>query len=249
MDSDAIPLMPPLSQWRLLIFAKAPIPGQVKTRLIPSLGAWRACLIYKRLLQRTLQMVTQQPITRQSTASHDRRLSLPYAVELWCAPTPHHPFLHACRRSYGVSLHRQQGRDLGQRMQHAFQAAFTRSQCVVLIGSDCPSLSLEDVTHACNALTHGYEVVLSPAEDGGYVLIGLRRPQARLFQNIPWGTAHVWTKTQQRIRQEGLSSRVLAMQWDVDRMRDWHRYCRSRYKLVRAPSEGSSVSSLNDSVV
>jgi rSAM/selenodomain-associated transferase 1 len=194
---------------RLLIFARAPRPGQVKTRLIPRLGRAGAACLYRRLLHRTLTVATTAALC---------------PIELWCAPDPRHGFFLACRRNYRLTLHRQQGGDLGERMHHALISALRRSQYAILIGGDCPSVGTAELRTALAALAAGREAVLGPAADGGYVLIGLRQPRASLFRGIRWGGATVLAATRRRLRRAGLDWAELAPGWDVDRPADVRRW-------------------------
>ncbi len=195
-------------QSRLLVFAKAPVPGQVKTRLIGTLGRRGATGLYRRLLRRTLSMATAARLC---------------PVQLWCAPDSRHGFFGACRREYGVTLHRQRGGDLGARMQQALAVVLRHSSCALLIGGDCPSLNEAVLRTALAALTQGRDAVVGPAEDGGYVLIGLRNPCAALFRTIPWGSGTVLAATRRRLRRSALNWVELPPGWDVDRPADVRR--------------------------
>jgi rSAM/selenodomain-associated transferase 1 len=190
---------------RLLVFAKAPVPGQVKTRLIPALGEAEAARFHERLVRQTIDLATR---TRFAP------------VSLWCSPTLAHPFFQDCLCRYGVTLLRQEGNDLGQRMAHAFEETLKESTAAVLIGTDCPSLSADDLKMAFEALQHGFDAVLGPAEDGGYVLIGLRRPVPELFVDMPWGSERVLAETRARLRALDLRFHELPQRWDVDRPGD-----------------------------
>lgn len=192
-------------QARLLIFAKAPTPGQVKTRLVGKLGPVGAAKLYQGLLRRTLHM-----------ASHSSLCP----VQLWCGPDTRHGFFQRCRRDYGIGLYRQQGADLGQRMHHALNTVLRRAPYAVLIGADCPSLGPAELQAAFLALAAGHDAVLGPAADGGYVLIGLRRPAGTLFRRIAWGSSAVLTTTRHRLRRAGLEWVELPPGWDVDRPAD-----------------------------
>lgn len=193
---------------RLLVFAKAPIPGQVKTRLAGRIGKRGAAELYKTMVRRTLRMLKEAQLA---------------PVELWCAPDTKHGFFAACRRDYGIKLRVQRGSDLGRRMNHALSSALSECPYALLIGGDCVSLKAADLRFALTALTTGREAVLGPAEDGGYVLIGLRRPCPALFRGIAWGGAQVLTATRQRLRQAGLDWVELESRWDVDRPADVRR--------------------------
>lgn len=193
----------------LMVFCKAPVPGQVKTRLMAELSAFNAAEVHKELTIRTLQLATQSQLC---------------PVQLWCTPTAGHAFFNAAALNYPVSLHQQSGSDLGEKMHHAFCSALNRYSSALIIGCDCPSLTEQDLEQALAALVQPQSCVLAPAEDGGYVLIGLNQPQPELFKNISWGTEQVLEQT--RVRLETLSFHYveLRQQWDVDTPMDLIRY-------------------------
>ncbi|MFI3155474.1 MAG: TIGR04282 family arsenosugar biosynthesis glycosyltransferase [Methylococcaceae bacterium] len=193
----------------LMIFCKAPIPGQVKTRLIPELTAEQAAELHIELSIKTLQRATLNNLC---------------PVQLWCTPSTGHVFFSKLKAAYPLVLKRQQGADLGERMHHAFCSALTAYPHALLMGCDCPSLTEHDLEEAFTALNQGNEVVLAPAEDGGYVLIGLSRPQPELFNNMPWGTDSVLDQTRNRIERYKLRHHELRGQWDLDTPEDLERY-------------------------
>ncbi len=193
----------------LMIFCKAPISGQVKTRLIPKLTPEQAADLHIELSTKTLQRAT---------------LSNLCPVQLWCTPTTNHEFFSKSKAVYPIALKQQQGADLGERMHHAFCSALADYSHALLIGCDCPSLTEQDMEQALTALTQENDVVLAPAEDGGYVLIGLNRPHPELFDNILWGTERVLEETQNRIQRYKLRHHALNEQWDVDTSEDLERY-------------------------
>jgi hypothetical protein len=157
---------------------------------------------------------------------------------LWCAPSPAHGFFAACRRDYPLTLHAQRGADLGRRMQRALAWTLRDSRYAVLIGSDCPALTPAVLRNAFRALRAGSDVVLVPALDGGYVLIGMRRPAARLFHGIEWGSARVLQQTRRRLRQLGLNWVELPALADVDRPEDLRRMQRdTTFEPPRTPSQ------------
>ncbi|WP_432741772.1 TIGR04282 family arsenosugar biosynthesis glycosyltransferase [Methylobacter sp. G7] len=193
----------------LMIFCKAPIPGQVKTRLIPELTAEQAAELHIELSTKTLQRAIQNNLC---------------PVQLWCAPTTDHDFFTASKAAYPLVLKQQQGADLGERMHHAFCSALATYSRALLMGCDCPSLSGQDLEQALTALNQENEIVIAPAEDGGYVLIGLNRPHPELFDNMPWGTARVLDQTRNRIAYYKLRHHELSEQWDLDTPEDLARY-------------------------
>lgn len=193
---------------RILIFGKAPEPGRVKTRLIPALGAQGAADLQARLLADTVGRLVKSEVA---------------SVELWCSPdTQHAPFPDLADR-YGLGLHRQTGGDLGERMLHAATEALGHSSAAILVGTDCPTLDGVYLRRALAALDD-HDVALGPAEDGGYVLLGLRQAEPALFSNIPWGTNRVAAITRDRAAALGWDWEELAVLWDLDRPEDLARY-------------------------
>ena len=192
-----------------MIFCKAPVAGQVKTRLTTELSAEQAMQVHIELAQRTLQLATQPHLC---------------SVQLWCMPTTHHAFFTESAQTYHVTLLQQQGLDLGERMNNAFCRALNSHSRAVIIGCDCPSLTERDLEAALAALNQKSSCVLAPAEDGGYVLIGLNQPQPELFDNMPWGTEQVLEQTRSRIKHANLRYQELKQQWDVDTPADLARY-------------------------
>src|SRR5712692_1298246 len=192
----------------VIVLARAPQPGKAKTRLIPALGKAGAAALHRRLVVHCLR------------AAADARIG---PVELWCTPDTSDPFFRECQRSLRVSLYAQGGGDLGARMQHAFESAFARSRHAILVGSDIPALSVKYLRDADRALVQGDDVVIGPAEDGGYALMGLSRCDPELFRDIPWGGPKVLPETRRRITALGWRLSELPALWDVDRPEDLER--------------------------
>ncbi|PKO44083.1 MAG: hypothetical protein CVU30_05445 [Betaproteobacteria bacterium HGW-Betaproteobacteria-3] len=191
------------------ILAKAPVAGLAKTRLIPLLGAAGAARAQRRFARRTL-------VTALAAA--------PGAVTLWCAPDPAHRFFRAVQRSTGVACLPQPDGDLGLRMGRVFDHHFAQQPHapLLLVGTDCPVLTPAHLQQAAQALaTH--DVVLIPAEDGGYVLIGMRRSVPPVFEGVAWSTPQVLAQTRAQLRLAGASWLELAPLWDVDEPPDWQR--------------------------
>jgi len=193
----------------LLVFCKAPLAGQVKTRLQPALSAEQAVAAHIDLSKMTLERAVTEALC---------------PVLLYCAPDSEHPFFQQCAAEYPLSLKQQRGSDLGERMHNAFAEALADYRQVVLIGCDCPSLTVDDLRQALTALQNGNEVVIGPASDGGYVLIGLNALQPDLFKNMAWGTNQVLAETRLRIGKTHRHLHELIEQWDVDTIADWERY-------------------------
>lgn len=203
----------------LIVFARAPTPGRVKTRLAPLLGARGAARLHERMVERTLRTALAAGCG---------------AVDLHCSPGIDNIFFRNLQKRFGVRL-RPQGRgDVGERMHRAFARALRFHPYAVLIGSDCPALRPSDLRAALRALRAGADAVLSPAEDGGYPLIGLRRVSRRLFDGVPWGSSRVLEQTRRRLARLGWRWTELRTLWDVDRPEDVARLQRSRLLAVKA---------------
>ena len=182
----------------IAILAKAPVPGFAKTRLISVLGAERAALLQAQLIERAADTAAGANLG---------------AVTLWGAPDQADPLFQKVCARHGFALRRQAEGDLGARMLAAAQAAMGP---VLVIGTDCPGLTPILLRSAADILRGGSDVVLLPAEDGGYVLIGVRRAQPALFDSMPWGTSCVLGETRQRLMQLGLTWQEPALLWDLD---------------------------------
>ena len=187
------------------ILAKAPVPGAVKTRLVMMLGVDGAAALQDRFIRRTVDTAAQAatgPIT------------------LWTDPNERHPVFRTLAERYSLTLARQPSGDLGARMLAAIVQA---SGPTLVIGTDCPTLTAAHLRDCADALRSGAEVVVIPADDGGYVLIGMRKPLPDLFADMAWGTDSVMTETRRRLTQLGLPWREPAQLWDVDRPTDVRR--------------------------
>lgn len=186
----------------LAILAKAPIPGKVKTRLIPTLGAEGACRLHERLLRHTLAIAL-------ATTSLGR-------ITLWTTLDHAHPLFQALADRHGIALRTQPEADLGGRMHHALQVM---GEPGLLIGSDCPVLT-PALLRRCQAALTSVDAVFLPAEDGGFALVGLNRPEPRLFAGIDWGTDRVMAQTRRRAAELDWQLACPAVVWDVDRPED-----------------------------
>jgi rSAM/selenodomain-associated transferase 1 len=192
----------------VLVFTKPPIPGTVKTRLIPAIGETAATQLYHRLLQREIHWISQE-------RSFD--------LELWVADDSDHPGIQQLSQDYSLPVHQQQGRDLGERMGHASREALQRYRRVVLLGVDCPALTPRHLQQSFEWLREGEDAVLGPAEDGGYVLLGIKTWNEDLFSGHHWGEDSVAETTRQAMQRAGWSWRELPMLWDLDRPEDLER--------------------------
>jgi len=201
-SSDAI--SNPMSDACIMVFARAPVPGQCKTRLIPVLGEQGAAQLHEKLVRRALAAACE---------------ALPAAVELWCTPDGTHAFFAACARDYPIALRRQGEGDLGERMQRAFEQALQGHGRAIIIGSDSPELDATYLRDAAAALDQA-PAVFGPAEDGGYVLVGLKHATPELFEGIEWGGPRVLAQTRERLVRLGMQAIELATLWDLDRPED-----------------------------
>jgi len=193
---------------RLLLFTRYPVPGKAKTRLIPALGPRRAAEVQRAMTAHTLH--TARALATKEDVSVEIRFEGTFARRM--------------RRWLGcLPEYREQGAgDLGARLERAFREAFAGGASrVVAIGTDCPSLGVDTLASAFEALTEA-DVVLGPATDGGYTLIGLNRPCPKLFGDIAWGTDEVLARTLQIAADQGWRTVLLPELADVDRPEDLH---------------------------
>ncbi len=186
---------------QIMIFARAPVAGACKTRLIPALGAEGAAALHARLVEHALR------IAIESGAG---------PVSLWCAGDIAHPFFAHCEDEFGIKLHPQQGEDLGARMLHAFEQA---DGSALLAGSDAPCITTQD-WRDCAAALDTHDAVFLPAEDGGYGLVGLRKARAEIFDGMTWSHARVMEDTRTRMRDARMTWREVRTIWDVDEEKD-----------------------------
>jgi len=183
------------------VLAKAPVAGFAKTRMIPALGADGAALLQQRLIERAAATAAAAGIG---------------PVTVWATPDEAHPIFQALR-ARGFALERQGDGDLGRRMLAALAAA--PGPCLV-IGTDCPALACDHLRAAASILRGGADVVIVPAEDGGYAVIGMRKPEPALFADMRWSTPGVMQETRRRLRRLGLAWQEPVTLWDLDRPAD-----------------------------
>lgn len=188
------------------ILAKAPIAGYAKTRLIPRLGPQGAATLQRWLLRRTVATAMQAAIG---------------PVSLWCAPDVDHPEFARFSTAGALTIRAQPAGDLGERMHAAIAESPTLAGTLV-IGTDCPLLSPELLRQAAAGL-HEHDATVVPADDGGYVLIGLRRAAQQVFERVAWSTAEVMAQTRERLSELNWRWAELSPLWDVDRDADFAR--------------------------
>ena len=189
----------------IAVLAKAPLPGFAKTRLIPALGAEGAALLQARLVEHSVATACAARIG---------------PVTLWGAPDESHPLFQAIGARLGVTLARQDGGDLGERMLAAVAAA---DMPVLVIGTDCPALTSDHLRTAADILRSGADAAIIPAEDGGYALIGLRTPARALFSEMRWSVPSVMEETRRRLRDLGMRWQEPVTLWDLDLPEDIER--------------------------
>jgi rSAM/selenodomain-associated transferase 1 len=189
----------------LIVLAKPAIPGRVKTRLIPGLGAVGAARLHSALVRRTLAVAQGSQWER---------------VELHAAMPRRHGLFRACEHEFAVPCAVQSQGDLGRRMDASLRRALRNAPYAALIGSDCPALSERELDLARRALAQGVDAVLGPARDGGYWLIGVRTHAGFLFRAMPWGTPAVLETTRRRLRRRGWKWIELPSMGDLDRPAD-----------------------------
>jgi rSAM/selenodomain-associated transferase 1 len=185
---------------RLIVFAKAPVPGLAKTRLIPALGAEGAAALAERLLRHAV------------AAGAAARLA---ALELCATPDASHPVFAELAGACGLHLSEQGEGDLGARMHRALSRVLAQGQPVLLIGTDAPALGAAALQAAAAALLD-HDAVFVPALDGGYALVGLRQPAPALFSDMLWSTAQVMAETRSRATAAGLRWAELPAVSDID---------------------------------
>jgi rSAM/selenodomain-associated transferase 1 len=187
----------------VLVFQKNAILGKVKTRLASGMGEPRALEIYRHLTQLTYSVLEDM------------------SAPVWTyfsdfIPESTYPSVEKCFV--------QEGQDLGERMGNAFARSFESGmEKVVLIGTDCPTLQSNHLNEAFEALNHS-DLVVGPATDGGYYLIGMNRRADYLFEGITWSTSQVLSETLNVASQHGLTTTLLHELDDIDTQEDWQRY-------------------------
>ncbi len=189
----------------IAVFARAPVAGQAKTRLIPRLGAAGAARLQRRLTERALERAQSVRGAR---------------VTLWT--TADDADTRALAEAARATVRLQQGHDLGERMSNAFAETLDGARPMLLIGTDCPAQTAADLETAIAVLREA-DAVIQPAEDGGYVLIGMRQFHPALFEQVAWGSATVLATTRARATDHRVRLAELPMSWDLDRSEDLDR--------------------------
>ena len=191
----------------LIIFTRYPEPGKTKTRLIPLLGVEGAANLQRQMTENTLMQVGKLQSYRPIDLEVYFTGSTPEQIQAWLGAN--------------ISYRQQCGDDLGMRMMSAFEVSFAAGMSgVIIIGTDC--LDLDDQIMARGfELLERHDLVLGPAQDGGYYLIGLRRLFPQLFVGIDWGTSQVRQQTVDIAQKLNLAIAYLPILYDIDRPEDW----------------------------
>ncbi len=188
----------------IIQFAREPVPGMVKTRMLPELSPEQACELHRELVFWTAKILTASGVGD---------------IELSVAGNTGSPLFQQCTALGVRAVRRQSGSDLGERMYGALAEGLTRYSKVLLVGSDSPQLDRAYLQGAVSALDD-CDVVLGPAEDGGYVLIGVRNVDRRWFENIVWGVETVYEETVRQVELTQANWQALPVMRDIDRPED-----------------------------
>lgn len=188
----------------LLQFARAPVPGRVKTRMLSELSAEAACELHRELVLWTCGQLLQSHLGQ---------------VQLGVAGDSTDDLFLRCRKMGAAAVFEQQGVDLGERMLSALQDALQTSPRAILVGSDCPAISPAYLQQAMRALDTS-DVVIGPADDGGFVLIGVTALHAAMFSGVVWGSAQVYAATTANLKALDMSWQALPALPDIDRPED-----------------------------
>ena len=176
----------------------------VKTRLAPALGLEAAALLHTALVERALATAKRSELA---------------AIELCCAPDSRHGFFETCAEDFDVALTEQGEGTLGERMLRTVTRALLSHDAAIIIGADCPALTIKHIAGAARKLS-AHDVVLTPADDGGYVLIGARRVNEKMFDGIEWGSDKVLAQQRRNFEKLGFTWHEMPTLWDVDRPED-----------------------------
>ncbi len=189
----------------LIIFARNPVRGKVKTRLAATMGDDKALFIYQSLLEHTVQITQRLPYDRYVFYADGISQNDVWSDNLYLKKN-------------------QEGNDLGQRMLHAFDTLFQQGyQKIIIIGTDCFELSSSILSDAFTVLD-GKEVVIGPSVDGGYYLLGMRQFFPFLFEEKAWSTDSVYSSTVQQLAMQNISYDLLPVLNDIDTEDDWKQH-------------------------
>ena len=200
-----------------LIFSRRPVAGKVKTRLAQTMGTHRATVLHMRM----------------TLAAIECALEAGGRAELWVDDDSSHAFFDFCQQGYGLPLRRQQGQDLGERLEHALGSALARHPQAVVLGSDMPALPAASLIQCARALAGGLDAAFVPATDGGYCALGLKRLDSSLFRGLPWGEGAVMEESRKRLHGLGWKWHEEASVADIDEEGDWRQFQAAGRSLPR----------------
>lgn len=200
----------------LILFAKTPVAGRVKTRLVPDLGEQGAADLARALIEESV---------RRSVASWPG----PVSLQVW--PDTGHQCFEALRRRHGITVSRQSKGDLGAKMFEALNDAHQRGVTAAIMGCDVPQCPAETHRTAHAFLAQGRSII-GPSDDGGYYLIGINPPHRKCFERIGWGGSKVFDTTLKRAASAGVDLIVLQQLNDIDTMADLDALRRTHPELV-----------------
>jgi rSAM/selenodomain-associated transferase 1 len=200
-------------------FAKWPVLGNVKTRLAHAIGDQKALQVHMTLMDEVLNKLT--------AAKYDGIAD----IELWLNEIPAAQGLMRntlkLAKNERIFCKIQKGNDLGDKMADAMISSLETYKKVIIVGSDCPNISTKTLKEASECLNKT-DIVLGPAEDGGYVLIGASNFNAEIFNDVAWGKGKVFEKTIENIKKLNFTYSILSESWDVDDLADYERWCNSK---------------------
>ncbi len=194
---------------KILIFAKEPVLGKVKTRLASSIGDDGAVRVHIEMLRNTVEMACDSDLA---------------TVELYVSGNKNHSLFQTLAKQYRITVYQQRGKDLGERMFYALQQSLIDGGYCLLIGTDCPIMTTDYLVSAFDFLEQKRDVVLGPSEDGGYVLLGARHVQKSWFCGIPWGGHSVLELSRQKLIASDVRYAELQPLWDIDHIEDLQRW-------------------------
>lgn len=201
---------------RILIFAKAPVENQVKTRLVQDIGADSATVLYQTMLEQIVKTVANSFLCPAS---------------LYCSPDTSHKIFQQLHSQYSVELKAQQGKDLGERMYNAASQALQTSQTVIIVGTDCLQMTESHLGQVlADLIQKKDDAVITPAEDGGYVLIGLNGAHPDLFNDIEWGSDRVMLQTRDALKSLGWQWKEMSPLRDIDELEDLHHVYKNKHQ-------------------
>lgn len=200
----------------VIVFQKNPVLGKVKTRIAQCLGDEKALEIYRWLVQKTHDQLT-----------HLEGMDIFFYYADFIEKVDWKP--KRGKISYGL----QEGNDLGEKMQLAFEEVLQQGyQKVIIIGTDCPEITPKILKDAAAELDH-FEVVFGPAKDGGYYLLGMKKMYEGLFKNIPWSTDSVLEVSIHYLKENNITYQTIAVLTDIDTVEDWEKYKKTAFFLKK----------------